>query len=62
MKKEKEKIIIKKEYQPPLIEILKIEMEAGFASASTFTNNQGINRRWASSEKYIEKVDRMRNK
>ncbi|MCL1671527.1 hypothetical protein [Elizabethkingia ursingii] len=50
------KKIIKRNYSPPVIQMVKVEMEAGFSSASAFMNNNGSNRRWGSMGKYTESI------
>ncbi|HCD9234060.1 TPA: hypothetical protein NEG48_001033 [Elizabethkingia anophelis] len=50
------KKLIKKKYIPPTIQVIKVEMEASFSSASAFMSDNGINRRWGSMGKYTEHI------
>ncbi|MEN5133418.1 hypothetical protein [Elizabethkingia anophelis] len=50
------KKIIKKNYSPPLIQVVKVEMEACISSASNFINDNRINHRWGSVGKYAENI------
>lgn len=45
---------IKKKYTPPVIQVIKVEMESCISSASAFMDNKGINPRWGSIGKYTE--------
>ncbi|MCT4288140.1 hypothetical protein HZP25_15655 [Elizabethkingia anophelis] len=46
----------KKLYVPPTIQMIKVEMEACISSASNFINDNGINPRWGSMNKYTEVI------
>ncbi|AQW90086.1 hypothetical protein [Elizabethkingia anophelis] len=50
------KKIIKKNYSRPVIQVVKVEMEACISSVSNFINNNRINRRWGSVGKYSENI------
>ncbi len=45
-----------KKYIPPVIKMIKIEMEACISSVSNFINDNEINRRWESMGKYSENI------
>ncbi|WP_454059231.1 hypothetical protein [Elizabethkingia ursingii] len=41
---------------PPQIQVINVEMEACFSSASAFMPDNGINRRWGSIGRYAENI------
>lgn len=41
--------------------MIKVEMETSISSASNFIDDNGINRRWGSMEKYTEMIKKIKN-
>ncbi|MEN5132553.1 hypothetical protein [Elizabethkingia anophelis] len=48
--------IKKKDYDPPKIEIMKVDMEGGFHSGSVFDPNHKVTSRWGILGKYIKRI------
>ncbi|OPC52963.1 hypothetical protein BAY06_02400 [Elizabethkingia anophelis] len=51
-----------KKYTPPVIEMIKVEMEACIPSLLNFINDNGVNRRWGSMGKYSDNININKNK